>query len=388
MATESTKPDTAINALRSILPTKSLDELFTFDGGDVSIMITFQGHEVQGSVASQALVLASPVWKKFIYPPWVAIEKTTYRSKSIDFTDDDGCALLILLRLAHLQFSRIPDKVYPETLFALAVLCEKYQCLALVSPWLEKWISKVEADADDDKTGRWLYISWAFGRHDIFDSVARKCVLSFRVHNEVLRTEALEAVADPMPDKIVAEEIMTLQQIATQEIIQLISQAIDLYANSDQVQVCSSNQSSCDALVYGSLLMGLKKIGLLPIMEAFLTDVSLTELLRLLNTITFHPYPMTRTGTNRYTGGGGYVFHDAHPQCATPKFLADVAKLLDNIGSPVLECHTRHMDAARSLSALEVDILMHDTPCIRCCHTHSAMVACPANEKKRSAPDE
>jgi len=43
---------------------------FTFPKGDVEITVLYNGEVVKGYVESNAMVRASPVWKKFIFPPW------------------------------------------------------------------------------------------------------------------------------------------------------------------------------------------------------------------------------------------------------------------------------------------------------------------------------
>ena len=49
----------------------------------------------------------------------------------MDFTEDDGDALLILFRLAHIRFKDIPDKLPYNTLLQVAVLCDQYDCVNL-----------------------------------------------------------------------------------------------------------------------------------------------------------------------------------------------------------------------------------------------------------------
>lgn len=75
-------------------------------------------------VSSRAMCLASPVWRAMFDPHghW-----TKQSSGVADLPEDDPDALLILLRIAHLQFSRLPEKLADyEHLLQLAVLCNKY----------------------------------------------------------------------------------------------------------------------------------------------------------------------------------------------------------------------------------------------------------------------
>lgn len=43
---------------------------FVFDAGDVRILVNYKEEILEGMICSQALVHASPAWKKFIFPPW------------------------------------------------------------------------------------------------------------------------------------------------------------------------------------------------------------------------------------------------------------------------------------------------------------------------------
>lgn len=45
-------------------------EDFIFDLGDVSIKIKLNDEIIIGKVSAYALAIASPVWKKFIFPPF------------------------------------------------------------------------------------------------------------------------------------------------------------------------------------------------------------------------------------------------------------------------------------------------------------------------------
>ena len=77
-------------------------------------------------VSSKVMCLASPVWRAMFDPqgPWA-----TQSSSPGPFSlpDDDPDALETVLRIAHLQFSALPDVlVVYRHLLQLAVLCDKY----------------------------------------------------------------------------------------------------------------------------------------------------------------------------------------------------------------------------------------------------------------------
>jgi hypothetical protein len=93
---------------------------FQFDSADVRAKATFGDAQIDFKVSSHAMSFASPVWKKFIFPPFPRLaESPTTRGGSaqkkkkktdeafpdveLDFTEDNGDALLILLQIAHLH---------------------------------------------------------------------------------------------------------------------------------------------------------------------------------------------------------------------------------------------------------------------------------------------
>lgn len=99
------------------------------------------------------MAMASPVWKQFIFSPLLQKEQTATGDEErvapkpalcapyveeLDFSEDDGEALLLLLRYTHLQFKEIPQ--FPDnTLFRnVAILCDLYDCgmLKIISPFL------------------------------------------------------------------------------------------------------------------------------------------------------------------------------------------------------------------------------------------------------------
>ena len=82
------------------------DNPFLLHGGNVQIRVKHSDQQILGVVVSQAMVLASPVWKNFVISPGLG-EKV----EELDFTDDDGTALLILLRIVHLKFDEIPRRL-------------------------------------------------------------------------------------------------------------------------------------------------------------------------------------------------------------------------------------------------------------------------------------
>lgn len=102
-------------------PSTVLDPL-----GDVRLTTSTQDF----IVSSKVMCLASPVWRAMCDPQGLWAKQSSSSSSStanVNLPEDDPDALLILLRIAHLQFSDLPDAlVVYRHLLQLAVLCDKY----------------------------------------------------------------------------------------------------------------------------------------------------------------------------------------------------------------------------------------------------------------------
>lgn len=200
--------------------------LFTFEPSDIRLKVNYKGEPVTAYVSPSAMSFASPVWKKFIFPPWkpMAAQKptTTYdaipaakkikikitrnkkKDKSVlpveevDFSDDNGEALLILLRIAHLQFHDTPATLPYQTLLQVAVLCDQYQCINLVRPWLSQWLADEESSSMKFGQENWMFIAWVFGREKVYEALARELVLHLKPINNSVYAH-MQKINDPMP---------------------------------------------------------------------------------------------------------------------------------------------------------------------------------------------
>lgn len=148
---------------------------FVFPSGDVRL-ITSSSFDDQliGCVSSSALSLASPVWKKCLFPPWNTDDKPV---EELDCSEDHASALFILLSIAHLEFAKVPiKKIEYERLRQLGILCDKYDCVRLVEPWLESWLRDEDIESLYSGQEGWLMIAWVFRREEVFENLAVKLV--------------------------------------------------------------------------------------------------------------------------------------------------------------------------------------------------------------------
>ena len=157
------------------------------DSGDLLLLVTYSNDRIVFVVSSHAMSLASPIWKKTLKPPFPKLVSRIdgdddLQDKQVDFSEDNGEALLLLLRIAHLQFSKVPSTLTFESLLDVAILYDKYDCVGLVGPWLSLWLSNEETQSKEQGYEEWLFIAWVFGREKTFKELATKLTHEVKIN--------------------------------------------------------------------------------------------------------------------------------------------------------------------------------------------------------------
>lgn len=144
------------------------------DDGDVTLVVGKAGGVQQPIQASKTTMsLASPVWKAMFSRVWAE-----HAASEILLPDDDVSATLTVLRIAHLQFQDLPKKgdFSPTSLLNLAVICDKYDLVRIVRPfldlhgWASPWFS---SNTDVASFPQLLFSAWTFGYSQSFESMAK-----------------------------------------------------------------------------------------------------------------------------------------------------------------------------------------------------------------------
>jgi hypothetical protein len=79
--------------------------------------------------------------------------------ETLDFTSDDSDALLVLLRIAHMKFRKIPASLSYDGLVNLAILCDQIDCADLIRPWFKNWFGNEILESSRDRQEKWLFIA-------------------------------------------------------------------------------------------------------------------------------------------------------------------------------------------------------------------------------------
>ncbi|CAD6445328.1 d280fc85-b23d-4eb0-808a-76158f30e43d [Sclerotinia trifoliorum] len=276
---------------------------FVFDNGDgdVGAKVLYEGCEVSFKLSSHALSFASPVWKKLIFPPFPLLTSRAEGEESnskkscvanepfsdieLDFTEDNPEALLVLLRIAYLQFSAIPSSLPYVILDNIAILCDKYNCILLVKPWLKDWLKDEQYEAYLPRQEGWLWIAYCFGRRKLFYDLMNVLVLSaclnddnecfiveensLRISRTVVEVNSypLEEEGCPLPPGMA--EILALRAPMINRLLQSLHFIMDGLLSHSAASTCKLLcEETCRSVIFGLLARNLNAYGLWPIPDA------------------------------------------------------------------------------------------------------------------------
>lgn len=124
-------------------------------------------------VSSKVMQLASPVWTTLFDPQGRFLEAN---AKEVSLPDDDPDALSILLHIVHLKFDLVTGPHDFKKLLNLVVLCDKYDTVKLVRPWLCSWVETTPAKYCRPGNEEWLFIAWTFGLGTVYETLSRHLI--------------------------------------------------------------------------------------------------------------------------------------------------------------------------------------------------------------------
>ncbi|TVY49043.1 hypothetical protein LOCC1_G001345 [Lachnellula occidentalis] len=340
--------------------------------------VTYGKKQIVGKVCSSSMVLASPVWKKFIFPPFLKLwdtestradkekmyldpkrvaEELAFLSvfpdglpigeelesddmvDELDFSDDNGNALLLLLQIAHLQFRRVPDKVDFQLLHQVAVLCDLYDCVTLIEPWVESWITKAHELPMPLGSGvqdQWIFIAWVFGKEEIFGNCATTltrvvtvdlqggCFYENRPLDPYMPAGLLESIK-----RIRLSDIKCLLDIPYGQ-AKRIASVYNQLPPTKRYTKCTKGLKQCDAMVYGSLTLALQSLDLWPQRSPESITVATENLADLL---------LSKMGKIHHM--------EDHASCITTDTSSRVAAIMGQLRRPTLPAHREHMRIQR-----------------------------------------
>ena len=143
--------------------------------GDLKVLVNYGDQQNLFVVSSQAMGLASPVWQKMLDRN-NGFKEGSRETGEISLPEADPETLLILFRIAHLQFQHVPQTISFRKLVDICTLCDEYDAITLSHPWLSRWKAHLSSFIGEDGYEEWLYIALICGDTDVFCQLARKMV--------------------------------------------------------------------------------------------------------------------------------------------------------------------------------------------------------------------
>ena len=133
-------------------------------------------------VSSAVMRLASPVWEKMLDPQGHFRE--SFSNGEVQFVEDDAATLLLILRIAHLQFRKVPKALNFQGMVNLAVLCDKYDTAGLVRPWIKQWETSLKIDLEEPGCQEYLFFAWTFGDLSSYEKIAKRLIYESTCDNK------------------------------------------------------------------------------------------------------------------------------------------------------------------------------------------------------------
>lgn len=147
--------------------------------GDIRLLVKAGGTRKIFVVSSKAMCIASPVWRAMLGSK-SQFKEASPSNGEVSLEDDDSGALSILLNIVHFRFLEVPRSLKYNQLLRVSILCDKYDIVTLVRPWLPTWIEDLKHLPCRAGYEGWLFIAWVFGDSSTFERIARGLVLEIK----------------------------------------------------------------------------------------------------------------------------------------------------------------------------------------------------------------
>ncbi|KAK6497873.1 hypothetical protein TWF481_012272 [Arthrobotrys musiformis] len=224
-------------------------------------------------VSSQILRVVSPVWRRHLDPasPFqslsTSIETISNRPHTVmTLYDDDPDTLLSVLNILHFSTSNIPTTtIHFEQLRSFAVLCDKYDCIHVLSPyskvWLDVWAPVVLEPGYED----WLFIAKVFGDQRNVKEL-EKLLVEEGSSLSVCETYFLRsgrAVETTLIPEIALKRIMETRAAELTRQISIWRKFLQTFIPENVTKGCSN--WDCVTLSYGNLIRSVEQSGLVKV---------------------------------------------------------------------------------------------------------------------------
>ena len=333
--------------------------------GDIYLLVGDDKKSKRFHVSSHAMRLASPVWSAMLSPKY-GFKESVSGTEDIAFAEDNLEAFFIVLLASHLKFQAIPVHTSTELLVAICGICDKYDCVSVLGPWMSAWVDAWLPHGDPVDFGRQVFVAWVVGDttsfkniieglvdtcytnsignclscisknldRDLLPGLPGECYGAISLSHNFLNLSTIIYPLTPCSiDKILQARLDTLT-----ELIKICHK----YIGSSEAMTCKekNDKDACHALSVGALVVSLRKLVILrgrpPVVASRLTETTPVRLLTQINGIPNYVY--------REPGDPGYT----HSKCGLVVPLrAEALNVLKNKASLLHDSYQIHLEAQR-----------------------------------------
>ncbi|KAK3616282.1 hypothetical protein LTR56_026057 [Elasticomyces elasticus] len=181
----------------------------------------------------------------------------------MEMQDDDPDALKIVLNIAHLRFEAVPQSLDFKQLLSLAILTDKYQATRVLRPWIANWTMDLTRFVGKPGYEECAWIAWEFGLEVEFEHIVTYLILHAKVDHEgscLVDDEYLES--KQLPSGLI-ESILDVRYTTIERLLGIPYDYMGRVENKEHAAgLCRLSKAECTALLFGSLMLGLKSLGL------------------------------------------------------------------------------------------------------------------------------
>lgn len=146
-------------------------------------------------VSSKHLCLASSTFRQMLDGPWLEGSKTETGVRTVNASECNAEALVIVLDIIHGKHFATPQTVDLELLANIACVVDYYDCHEVLEPFVDRWIKALEPELPT-VYGRqcmlWMSVSWVFLRESALISMAQLALMGCQ--------SSIDDMGLPLPD--------------------------------------------------------------------------------------------------------------------------------------------------------------------------------------------
>lgn len=202
------KKDTevSVDTPENLLQLLSDTTIYVDQDGDFDLVVGLGTESRTFCVSSKVMCLASPVWRAMLSLEH-GFQESSPGTNVITLPEDDVLSIFIVLLASHVRFQEIPGSVTFKQLVNLCVVCDKYDCISVLQPWLSGWLALYKQDVMIPGWEEWAFIAWVVGDEAIFEQATDYIIVTSitMFDSDDLRNELSEKLEGKIPSALASK---------------------------------------------------------------------------------------------------------------------------------------------------------------------------------------